>query len=122
MREDHTRPRPLHHVLDPLPHIRLVAMDLAEGTELFIDLERALFEAEERVLRERSTLLAQFLPFCTMFAVAILFDHHGDELFFLLPRFEFFGRFLRFCSVHFLPLFHRFVRVCELMGEKLGTQ
>ena len=93
MREDHPRARPLHHVLYPLPHIRLVAMDLAEGTELFIDLERALFKAEERVLRERSALLAQFLPFCTMFAVAILFYHHGDELSFLLPRFEFFGCF-----------------------------
>ena len=122
MREYHSRPRPLHHVLYPLPHIRLVAMDLAEGTELFIDLERALFKAEERVFGERPALLAQLLPFRSVFAVAILFDHHGDELFFLLPRFEFFGRFLRFCSVHFLPLFHRFVRVCELMGEKLGTQ
>ena len=97
-------------------------MDTTEGTELFIDLERALFEAEERVLRECSALLAQLLPLRFVLAVAILFDHHGNELFFLLPRFEFFGRFLRFCSVHFLPLFHRFVRVCELVGEKLGTQ
>ena len=97
-------------------------MDLAEGAKLFIDLERALFEAEERVLGECFALLAQFLPFCTVFAVAILFDHHGDELLFLPPRFEFFGCFLRFCSLHDLPLFHRFVRVCELMGEKLGTQ
>ena len=90
MREDHPRARPLHHVLDLLPHIRLVAMDLTKGAELFIDLERTLFEAEERVLRERSALLAQFLPFCTMFAVAILSYHHGNELSFLLPRFEFF--------------------------------
>ena len=97
-------------------------MHLAEGTEFFVDLERAFFEAEERVIGECSALLAQFLPFCTMFAVAILFDHHGDELFFLLPRFELFGCFLRFCSVHFLPLLRRFVRVCELMSEKLGTQ
>ena len=122
MREYHSRPRPLHHVLYLLPHIRLVAMDLAEGTELFIDLERTLFEAEEGVFRERPTLLAQLLPFRPVLTVAILFDHHGDELFFLLPRFEFFGRFLRFCSLHDLPLLRRFVRVCELMGEKLGTQ
>ena len=74
-------------------------MDLAKGTKLFIDFERTLFKAEERVLRERSALLAQFLPFCTMFAVAILFDHHGDELFFLLPRFELFRR------LHRSPLF-----------------
>ena len=97
-------------------------MDLAKGAELFIDLERALFKAEERVFGERPALLAQLLPSRSVLAVAILFDHHGDELFFLLPRFELFGCFLRFCSVHFLPLFHRFVRVCELMGEKLGTQ
>ena len=122
VREDHPRARPLHHVLDLLPHIRLVAMDLAEGAELFIDLERALFKAEEGVLRERPALLAQFLPFRFVLTVAILSDHHGDELFFLLPRFELFRCFLRFCSVHNLPLFRRFVRVCELMGEKLGTQ
>ena len=103
MREYHPRARPLHHVLYPLPHIRLVAMDLAEGTELFIDLERALFEAEERVLRERSALLAQFLPFCTMFAVAILFDHHGDEFLLLFPRFQFFGYFFTLRFFHTLP-------------------
>lgn len=97
-------------------------MDLAEGTELFIDLERTLFKAKERIFGERPALLAQLIPFCTVLAVAILFDHHGDELFFLLPRFEFFGRFLRFYSLHDLPLLRRFVRVCELMGEKLGTQ
>ena len=97
-------------------------MDLAEGAKLFIDLERTLFEAEERVFGELPALLAQRLPFRSMLAVAILFDHYGDELLFFLPRFELFGRFLRFCSVHFLPLFLRFVRVCELMGEKLGTQ
>lgn len=97
-------------------------MDTTEGAKLFIDLERALFKAEERVFAELPTLFAQLLPFCTVFAVAIFFDHHRNELLFLLPRFEFFWRFLRFCSVHFLPLFHRFVRVCELMGEKLGTQ
>ena len=107
VREDHPRARPLHHVLDLLPHIRLVAMDLAERTEPFIDLERTLFEAKERVLRERSALLAQRLPFHFVLAVAILFDHHGDEFSFLLPRFELFWRFLRFCSLHFLPLFRR---------------
>ena len=85
-------------------------MDTTEGAELFIDLERTLFKAEEGVFRERPALLAQFLPFCTMFAVAIFFDHHGDELLFFLPRFEFFGRFLRFCSLHDLPLF-RHIRV-----------
>ena len=90
VREDHPRARPLHHVLDLLPHIRLVAMDTTKGAKLFIDLERALFEAEERVLRERSALLAQRLPFRFVPAVAILFDHHGDELSFLLPRFELF--------------------------------
>ena len=97
-------------------------MDLAEGAELFIDLERALFEAEERVLAELPALLAQLLPFRFVLAVAILSYHHGNEFSFLLPRFEPFGRFLRFCSVHFLPLLRRFVRVCELMSEKLGTQ
>ena len=105
MREYHSRPRPLHHVLYLLPHIWLVAMDTTEGTELFIDLERALFEAEERVFGELPALLAQFLPFRFVLAVAILFYHHGDELSFLLPRFEFFRCFLRFCSVHDLPLF-----------------
>ena len=90
MREDHPRARPLHHVLDLLPHIRLVAMDLAKRTELFIDLERTLFEAEERVFGERPAFFAQFLPFRSMLAVAILFDHHGDELSFLLPCFELF--------------------------------
>ena len=93
MRKDHPRARPLHHVFDPLPHIRLVTMDLAEGTELFIDLKRALFKAKERVFGERSALLAQLLPFRAVIAVAILSYHHGDELFFLLPRFEFFGCF-----------------------------
>lgn len=97
-------------------------MDLAEGTELFIDLKRTLFKAKERVLRELPALLAQLLPLRFVLAVAIFFDHHGDKLFFLLPRFEFFGRFLRFYSLHDLPLLRRFVRVCELMGEKLGTQ
>ena len=122
VREDHPRARPFHHVLYPLPHIRLVAMDLAEGTELFIDLERALFEAEERVFGERPALLAQLLPFRFVLAVAILSYHHGDELLFLLPRFELFRCFLFLRSFHDLPLFHRFVRVCELMSEKLGTQ
>ena len=107
MREYHSRPRPLHHVLYLLPHIRLVAMDTTEGAELFIDLKRTLFEAEEGVFRERPALLAQLLPSRSVLAVAILFDHHGDELLFLLPRFEFFGRFLRFCSLHDLPLFRR---------------
>ena len=90
MREYHPRTRPLHHVLDLLPHIRLVAMDLAKRTELFIDLERALFKAEERIFDERPALLAYRLPFRFVLAVTILFDHHGDELFFLLPRFELF--------------------------------
>ena len=90
VREDHPRARPLHHILYPLPHIRLVAMDTTEGAELFIDLERTLFKAEEGVLRERSALLAQFLPFRFVLAVAILFDHHRNELLLLLPRFEFF--------------------------------
>ena len=97
-------------------------MDTTEGAKLFIDLERALFKAEERVFAELPTLFAQLLPFRFVLAVAIFFDHHGDELLLLLPRFEFFGRFLRFCSLHDLPLLRRFVRVCELMGEKLGTQ
>ena len=96
MREYHSRPRPLHHVLYLLPHIRLVAMDTTEGAELFIDLKRTLFEAEERVLRERPALLAQFLPFCTMFAVAILFDHHGDELFSFSHALSSFGVFCVF--------------------------
>ena len=85
-------------------------MNFAEGTEFFVDLERAFFEAEERVIGECSALLAQLLPSRSVFAVAILFDHHGDELLFFLPRFEFFGRFLRFCSLHDLPLF-RHIRV-----------
>ena len=97
-------------------------MDFTEGTEFFVDLERALFEAKERVLRELPALLANLIPFHAVLAVAILFYHHGDELSFLLPRFELFGRFLRFCSLHDLPLFRRFVRVCELMSEKLSTQ
>ena len=107
MREYHSRPRPLHHVLYLLPHIRLVAMDLAKGAELFIDLERALFEAEERIFGERSALFTYFVPSRSVFAVAILSYHHGDELSFLLPRFELFGRLLCFCSLHFLPLFRR---------------
>ena len=68
-------------------------MDLAEGTELFVDLERTLFKAEERVFGELPALLAQRLPFRSVLAVAILFYHDGDELFLLLPRFEFFGCF-----------------------------
>ena len=99
VREDHPRARPLHHVFDPLPHIRLVAMDLAERTELFVDLERALFKAEERVFGERSALLAQRFPFRAVIAVAIHSDHHGDEFSFLLPRFELFRR------LHCSPLF-----------------
>ena len=90
MREDHPRARPLHHVLDLLPHIRLVAMDTTKGAKLFIDLERTLFKAEEGVFGELPALLAQFLPFRFVLAVAILFDHHGNELLLLLPRFEFF--------------------------------
>ena len=101
VREDHPRARPLHHVLDLFAHIRLVAMDLAEGTELFIDLEGALFQAEEGVFGECPALLAQ-LPFRSVFAVAIRAYHHGDELFFLLPRFEL---FLGFCCFHDPPLF-----------------
>ena len=65
-------------------------MDLAKGTELFVDLERALFETEERVFGECSALLAQLLPFRSVLAVAILFYHHGDEFLLPLPRFEFF--------------------------------
>ena len=85
-------------------------MDFTEGTEFFVDLERAFFETEERVFCKRSALFAHFFPFRFVFAVAIFFDHHGDELLFFLPRFEFFGRFLRFCSLHDLSLF-RHVRV-----------
>ena len=87
MRKDHPRTRPLHHVLYPLPHIRLIAMDLAKGAKLFIDFERTFFKAEERVLRERPALLANLLPFRSVLAVAILFYHHGNELSFLFPRF-----------------------------------
>lgn len=92
-------------------------MDLAEGTEFFVDPEGAFFKAEERIFGERFALLAYVLPSRPMLAAAILFYHHGDEFFLLLPRFEFFGRFLRFCSLHDLPLFRRSVRACELMGE-----
>ena len=99
MREYHSRPLPLHHVLYPLPHIRLVTMYLAEGAELFVDLKRALFKAEERVFGERSALLAQRFPFRAVIAVAIHSDHHGDEFSFLLPRFELFRR------LHRSPLF-----------------
>ena len=53
---------------------------------------------------------AQLLPSRSVLAVAILFDHLEDELLFFLPRFEFFGRFLRFCSLHDLSLF-RHIRV-----------
>lgn len=107
MREYHSRPRPLHHVLYLLPHIRLIAMDTTEGAELFIDLKRTLFEAEEGVIGECYALIADVLPFRLVFAVAILFDHLGDELILFFPRFEFFRCFLRFCSVHDLPLFRR---------------
>ena len=81
-------------------------MDFTEGTEFFIDLERALFKTEKRVFGELFALFTD-LPSRSVLSVAILFDHHGDELFFLLPRFEFFRCFLRFCSVHDLPLFRR---------------
>ena len=107
MREDHPRARPLHHVLYPLPHIRLVAMDFTEGTELFVDLERTLFKAEERVFGERPALFAQLLPFCSVFAVAILFNHHGNELLLFFPRFQFFGNFFALRFFHDLPLFRR---------------
>ena len=82
-------------------------MDLAEGTELFIDLKRTLFEAEEGVFRERPALLAQLLPSRSVLSVAILSYHHGDELLFLLPGFEFFRCFLFLRILHFtssLPL------------------
>lgn len=82
-------------------------MDTTEGAEFFVDLERAFFEAEERVFGERFAFLAQLLPFRSVFAVAIFFNHHGDELLFLLPRFQLFRCSLRFCSVHDLPLFRR---------------
>lgn len=85
-------------------------MDFTEGTEFFVDLERAFFETEERILGERFAFFADVLPFRSVFAVAILFYHHGDEFLLPLPRFEFFGRFLRFCSLHDLPLF-RHIRV-----------
>ena len=85
-------------------------MDFTEGTEFFVDLERAFFETEERVFCKRPAILANFLLFRSVLAMAIFFDHHGDELLFLLPPFEFFGRFLRFCSLHDLPLF-RHIRV-----------
>lgn len=85
-------------------------MDLAEGTELFVDLERAFFEAEEGVFRERPALLTQLLPSRSVLSVAILSYHHGDEFLLLLPRFELFGRLLCFCSLHDLPLF-RHIRV-----------
>ena len=122
VREDHSRPRPLHHVLYLLPHIRHIAMDFTEGTEFFVDLERAFFEAEERIFGERSALFTYFVPSRSVFAVAILSYHHGDELFLLLPRFQFFWNFIALRFFHDLPLFRRSVRVCEPMDEKLGTQ
>ena len=97
-------------------------MHLAEGTEFFVDLERAFFEAEEGILGERFALLAQLLPFRSVFAVAILSYHHGDELLLFFPRFQFFGYFFALRFFHDLPLFRCSVRVCEPMDEKLGTQ
>ena len=82
-------------------------MDFTEGTEFFVDLERAFFEAEEGVFRERPALLAQLLPSRSVLSVAILSYHHGDQFSLFLPRFELFGRLLCFCSLHFLPLFRR---------------
>ena len=82
-------------------------MDLAERAKLLVDLEGAFFEAEKRVFGERPALLAQLLPFRFVFAVAILFDHHGDEFLLLLPGFEFFRCFLFLRILHFtssLPL------------------
>ena len=70
-------------------------MDTTEGAELFVDLERTLFKAKERVLRERSALFAQSLTFRFVLAAAILFDHHGDELLLPLPRFKLFRRLHR---------------------------
>ena len=93
VREDHSRPRPLHNILYLLPHLRLVAMNLAERAKLLVDFEGAFLEAEERILSERSALLAQLLPSRSVLSVAILFDHHGDELLLFFPRFEFFGCF-----------------------------
>ena len=71
MREYRSRPRILHNILYLLPHIRLIAMDTTERTELFVDLERAFCEAEERILSERFAFLAYVLPFRLVFAVAI---------------------------------------------------
>lgn len=122
VREYHSRPRPLHYVLYLFPHVGLVAMHFAEGAELLIYLEGAFFEAEERVIGECSALLAQLLPFRSVLAVAILSYHHGNELLLFFPRFQFFGNFFVLRFFHDLPLFRRSVRVCEPMGEKLGTQ
>ena len=85
-------------------------MDFTEGTEFFVDLERAFFETEERVFGELPALLAQRLPFRSVLAVAILFYHDGDELFLLLPRLQFFGNFFALRFFHDLPLF-RHIRV-----------
>ena len=78
-------------------------MDFTEGTEFFVDLERAFFETEERVFRERPALLAQLLPSRSVFAVAILSYHHGDEFLLLLPRFQFFGHYFALRFFHTLP-------------------
>ena len=90
MREYRSRPRILHNILYLLPHIRLIAMDTTERTELFVDLERAFFETEERVFCKRPAILANFLPFRSVLAVAILSYHHRDEFLLPLPRFQFF--------------------------------
>ena len=83
-------------------------MDFAEGTEFFVDLEGAFFEAEEGVLSERFALLANFLPFRSVLAVAIRPYHHGNELFLPLPRFQLSRHFPAF------PVYHtRLFPICS---------
>ena len=100
-------------------------MDFTEGTEFFIDLERAFFETEEGVFGELFALFTD-LPFCFVFAVTILFYHHGDEFFLLRPRFQLFLCFVFLRLFHTAPLSNKFayanpwakilVRRCEPMG------
>lgn len=78
-------------------------MDLAEGAELLIYLEGAFFEAKERILGERFAFFADVLPFRSVFAVAILSYHDGDEFLLLFPRFQFFGYFFTLRFFHTLP-------------------
>ena len=82
----HPRAGEPHDLSDLFPHLRLVAVNLAVGTEGLVFHERAPVAACAGIIRQCLALWAE-TGFHAVLFTAVQTDHQCDDLFFLFPFF-----------------------------------